>query len=213
MPNPLTTDLFSLSFREFAMKEVVPLATVHATVLMFLQDRTDTAIFGAQAVNAYVDQSRMTQDVDVMAVDAESLADEISNHLHQSLNLATRVRSVASGKGYRVYQVLKPKNRHLVDIRQVDKLPACQLSDRIQVVEPASLIALKVISMSARSNTPKGLTDQADLMRLLMTYPDLKTKSGVVSDRLIEQNAEPTAIQVWYDLVSTDFQPDNDDEY
>jgi len=51
MPNPLTTDLFSLSFREFAMKEAVPLATVHATVLVFLQDRTDTAIFGAQAVS------------------------------------------------------------------------------------------------------------------------------------------------------------------
>lgn len=195
------------------MKEVAPLATVHATVLMFLQGRTDTAIFGAQAVNAYVDQSRMTQDVDVMAINAEAFANEICDHLHQTLNLATRVRSVASGKGYRVYQVLKPKNRHLVDVRQVDKLPACQLSDRIQVVEPASLIALKVISMSARSNTPKGLTDQADLMRLLMTYPDLKTKSGVVSDRLIEQNADPVAIQAWHGIVSTDFQPDNDDEY
>jgi len=213
MPNPLTNDLFSLSFREFVMKEAVPLATVHATVLTFLQDRSDTAIFGAQAVNAYVEQSRMTQDVDVMTTNAESLANEICEHLHQTLNLATRVRSVAGGKGYRVYQVLKPKNRHLVDVRQVDKLPACQLSDRIQVVEPASLIALKVISMSARSNTPKGLTDQADLMRLLMTYPDLKTQSGEVSNRLVEQNAEPAAIQAWHAMVSTDFRPDNDDEY
>ncbi len=31
-------------------------------------DRTDVVIFGAQAVNAYVDEFRMTQDVDVMAL-------------------------------------------------------------------------------------------------------------------------------------------------
>lgn len=195
------------------MKEAVPLATVHTAVLMFLQDRTDTAIFGAQAVNAYVDQSRMTQHVDIMAVKAESLAQEICAHLHQTLHLAARVRSVAGGNSYRVYQVLKPKNRHLVDIRQVDTLPRCELNDRIQVVEPASLIALKVISMAARSHTPKGLTDQADLMRLLMTYPSLKTKSGSVSDRLTEQNVEPPVMQVWYAMVSTDFQPDDDDAY
>ena len=213
MPNPLTTDLYSLSFREFVMKETVPLAAVHTTVLTFLQDRIDTAVFGAQAVNAYVDQARMTQDVDVMAINAESLAQEISEHLHQSLQIATRVRSVASGKEYRVYQVLKPKNRHLVDVRQVEKLPACELSDRIQVVEPASLIALKVISMSVRSNTPKGLTDQADLMRLLITYPELQTNSGNVANRLIEQNADPLAMQTWETMVSSKFHPDDDDAY
>lgn len=195
------------------MNEPVPLATVHSVVLAFLQDRTDVAVFGAQAVNAYVEQSRMTQDVDLMSTAGEALAHLICDHLHTTLNLATRVRSVASGKGFRVYQVRKPKNRHLVDVRHVDVLPRCELSDRIQVVEPASLIALKIISMTSRSNTPKGVTDQADLMRLLMTYPLLKTEIGPVADRMLDHNADDLAKQAWIEFVQTDFQSDNDDEY
>ena len=44
-----------IAFREFAMSENLPLATIHAAVLEFLRGRVDAAIFGAQAVNAYVD--------------------------------------------------------------------------------------------------------------------------------------------------------------
>ncbi len=51
----------SLTFREFAMRERVPLATIHEAVLEFLRGRGNAAVFGAQAVNAYVDEPRMTQ--------------------------------------------------------------------------------------------------------------------------------------------------------
>ena len=54
----------ALTFREFAMGERLPLATIQDAMLEFLRGRDDAALFGAQAVNAYVDEPRMTQDVD-----------------------------------------------------------------------------------------------------------------------------------------------------
>lgn len=42
----------ALTFREFAMGEPLPLATIHDAILDFLRDRDDVALFGAQAVNA-----------------------------------------------------------------------------------------------------------------------------------------------------------------
>lgn len=213
MPLPITADDLPLSFREFAMNETVPLSAIHHAVLTYLQDRTDIALFGAQAVNAYVDQPRMTEDVDVMSTDGQKLADQICAYLHQELNLATRVRNVAAGKGFRVYQVRKPRNRHLVDVREVDTLPDCQLSNRILVVEPSALIALKVVSMTARPNTPKGVTDQADLMRLLMTFPHLRSETGPVVDCLVRQNADERTVQAWKSFAAADFQPDDDDAF
>ena len=55
----------SLTLREFAMREPLPLATIHDAILDFLRNRDDAVLFGAQAVNAYVDEPRMTQDVDI----------------------------------------------------------------------------------------------------------------------------------------------------
>jgi hypothetical protein len=43
----------SLTFREFIMREPLPLATIHDAVLEFLRGRTDAMLFGAHAVNAY----------------------------------------------------------------------------------------------------------------------------------------------------------------
>src|SRR6476620_8034411 len=95
----------ALTFREFAMREPLPLATIHDAVLEFLRDRDDAVLFGAQAVNAYVKESRMTQDVDVASPRAEELAEELREYLHQRFHIAVRVRSIREGLGYRVYQV------------------------------------------------------------------------------------------------------------
>ena len=168
----------SLTFREFAMRERVTLAEIHDAVLEFLRGRGDAAVFGAQAVNAYVDQPRMTQDVDILSTRAAMLADELKTYLHDRFRLAIRVRSVAGGLGYRLYQVRKPKNRHLVDVRSVSELPACQSFHEILVLAPAELIGQKVLSMIGRSKTPKGLMDTADLHRLLLTFPELKSDEG-----------------------------------
>src|SRR3984885_3525667 len=107
----------SLSLREFAMREPLPLATIHDAVLEFLRDRDDAVLYGAQAVNAYVDQPRMTQDVDIASPRAAELAEELRQYLNQRFHIATRVREFKEGIGYRIYQVQKPKNRHLVDVR------------------------------------------------------------------------------------------------
>ncbi len=112
-----------LTFREFVMAESLPLATIHEAVLEFLRDRDDAVLFGAQAVNAYVDEPRMTQDVDILSLRAKDFAREMREYLHQRFHIAVRVRTVAQNQGYRVFQVTKPKNRHLVDIRQVTTLP------------------------------------------------------------------------------------------
>ncbi len=126
----------SLTFREFAMREPLPLATIHDAVLEFLRDRDDAVLFGAQAVNAYVSESRMTQDVDIASPRAAELAEEVRVFLNQRFHIAVRVRNVRDGLGYRVYQVRKPENRHLVDVRPVDQLPPAQRVEGVLVVTP-----------------------------------------------------------------------------
>ena len=104
----------ALTFTEFAMHEPLPLATVHDAVLEFLRDMNDAVLFGAQAVNAYVDEPRMTQDVDIASLRAAELAEQLRSHLSTRFHVAIRVREIGEGRGYRLYQVQKPKDRHLV---------------------------------------------------------------------------------------------------
>src|SRR6266700_5805171 len=99
----------SLTFQEFAMHEPLPLATIHDAVLEFLRGREDAVLYGAQAVNAYVKESRMTQDVDIVSNRAEELADEIRKFLNKRFHIAVRVRRVREGLGYRIYQVRRPQ--------------------------------------------------------------------------------------------------------
>src|SRR5206468_363902 len=93
------------------MREPLPLATLQEAVLEFLRGRTDAVLFGAQAVNAYVDEPRMTQDVDILSHRAGDLAEELRDHLNQKFQIELHVRTVSGGVGYRIYQVRKPKNR------------------------------------------------------------------------------------------------------
>src|SRR6266446_6415785 len=100
----------SLTFREFLMREPLPLATIHQAVLEFLRGRDDAVLFGAQAVNAYVDEPRMTQDVDMLSPRAAELAAELRSHLAGKFHIAVRMREVAEGRGFRLFQQQKPKN-------------------------------------------------------------------------------------------------------
>src|SRR5437763_3171642 len=115
----------SLTFREFMMREPLPLATIHDAVLEFLRGRDDAVLFGAQAVNAYVDEPRATQDVDIMSPRAGELAEELRSYLSERFHIAVRVRSVRD-KGYRIYQTRKEGNRHLIDVRIEPDLPSSQ---------------------------------------------------------------------------------------
>ena len=194
------------------MREQVPLATIHDAVLQFLRNRDDVVLFGAQAVNAYVGEARMTQDIDLMSPRAGELAEELREHLNQLFHLAIRVREIGEGRGYRLFQVQKLGNRHLVNLRPVKKLTNSQRIEQVLVMEPAELIASKVISFHQRKGKPKSGTDWRDLAMLLLTFPELKTVPGAVSDRLTAANADGAIIDVWKELVASDIEASDEDE-
>ncbi len=178
-----------LTFREFMMREPLPLAVIHDAVLEFLRGRTDAVLFGAHAVNAYVNEPRLTQDVDLLSVRSAELAEELREYLAQRFRIAVRIRTVAGGLGHRLYQVRKPKNRHLADVRAVSQFPPFQVIEGVRVVIPAELIGQKVQSMVMRADSVKGPSDLTDIRRLLVAFPELKAVEGPVADRLRASDA------------------------
>jgi nucleotidyltransferase AbiEii toxin of type IV toxin-antitoxin system len=200
----------SLTFREFMMHEPLPLAVIHEAVLEFLRGRDDAVVYGAQAVNAYVEESRMTQDVDIASPRAEELAEELRAFLNKRFHIAVRVRNIREGLGYRIYQLHKPKNRHLVDVRPIDSLPPSQRVKEVLVVSPEQLMAEKVLSMVQRTDVAKSLIDQADLIRLLRTFPHLKTEEGAVAERLQSLGASADVMEAWKKIIAQEIKPADD---
>lgn len=201
----------ALSFQEFMVGERLPLAAIHEAVLRFLRGREDAVLFGAQAVNAYVAEPRMTQDIDLLSPRAAELAKELRDHLASRLHIAVRVREIGEGRGYRLFQVQKPRNRHVVDVRSTKTLPACQRIAGVLVMMPADLIASKVIAYARRRGRPKSGTDWRDLALLLLTFPDLKRDPGPVSDLLREVGGEDVLL-VWKELVATEVLAEEEEE-
>ncbi|MEK6333972.1 MAG: nucleotidyl transferase AbiEii/AbiGii toxin family protein [Acidobacteriota bacterium] len=196
------------------MREQLPLATIHDAVLEFLRGRDDAVVFGAQAVNAYVGEARMSQDIDLVSTRAVELAEELREHLSERFHIAVRVREIGAGKGYRLFQIQKPRNRHLVDLRTVESLPHAQRIEDVLVTSPPNLIAQKVISYHARRGQPKAGTDWRDLAMLLLTFPELKKEEGAVSDALRSMKADEEVLKAWNELVAQEIvQPDDDGEF
>ena len=196
------------------MNETLPLATIQEAVLAFLRGREDAVVFGAQAVNAYVPEPRMSQGVDLHSTRAAELAEELRAYLGNQFHIAMRVREVADGRGYRLYQVQKLGNRHLVDIRLVQTLPPSQRIAQVLVAAPEALIALKVIAYHQRRGQPKSGTDWRDVAMLLLVFPALKQNDGPVTERLKAENAGEEVLTLWQDLVKQEIQSrDEDDEF
>ena len=194
------------------MKEPVPLAAVHDCILEFLRGRDDAVVFGAQAVNAHVDQPRMTQDVDIASTRAHELADEIRQRIHDEFHIAVRVRQVRDGIGLRLYQVAKPKNRHLVALRSVDVLPPHERIDGVAVVTPPEAIAGKVLACVRRRGKPKAFSDRRDLAELLLKFPHLKVEEGPVRERLVASGAGDAVFQMWHELVAEEILAEDEDD-
>lgn len=194
------------------MREPLPLAAIHEAVLEFLRGRDDVVVFGAMAVNAYVSEPRMTQDIDLMSTRAPELADELRAHLSERFHIAVRVREVRGGKGYRLFQMQKTGNRHLVDVRPVDSLPQSQTIEGILVLAPAQLIAHKATSFHSRQGQPKGFSDMRDLAVLFLTFPEMKTQSGAVSNALQALGATAGEMKTWRELVAQELSAPNDDD-
>lgn len=202
----------ALTFREFAVSEPLLLSTIQQAVLEFLRGRDDGVMFGAQAVNAYVDEPRMTQDVDLLSTRAAELAEALRAHLADRFHITIRIGQVGGERAYRLFQIRKPKNRHLVDVRSVDQLPPSERIAGVLVVTPAELVATKVIAYHRRRGQPKAGTDWRDLAELLLTFPDLRSEQGVVRERLDAAGADAAVLATWNQLVREPLRPEREDE-
>ncbi len=196
------------------MREELPLATIHDAVLEFLRGREDVVVFGAQAVNAYVDEPRMSQDIDLVSTRATELAEELREYLSERFHIAVRVRVIGAGKGYRLFQIQKPRNRHLVDVRATQSLPHAERIEDVLVISPPELIAYKVIAYHARRGQPKAGTDWRDLAMLLLTFPELKKEQGSVSEALKSTGVREDVMQTWRELAAQKIvEPEEDEEF
>ena len=202
----------SLTFREFAMREPLPLATIHDAVLEFLRGRKDAVLYGAQAVNAYVKESRMTKDVDIASTRAKELAEELRVFLHEKFDIALRVQTIRERLGFRIYQARKSGHRSLVDVRPVESLPPIQRVKDLFVVSPPELIAQKVMAMVGCKKKPKEGIHQADVYRLLLTFPELKREDSEVADRLRSAGASEEVLAAWKNLVTQEIEAEDENE-
>lgn len=200
-----------LTLREYMSREEVPLATIFREVFTFLSGRSDVVVFGAHAVNAYAEPERMTQDVDLLSTRAREVAEEVREHLGKRLTIAARVREVVENTGFRVYQLRTPKNRHLVDLRQVAALPAFREVEGVRVVAPVDLVVMKVISAAHRRGAEKGLSDRLDTHRLLHAFPELRASDGVISERLLDMSAGEDVLSLWREIAGETLTADDDD--
>ena len=193
------------------MHEPLPLSKIQAAVLEFLQGRDDAVLFGAQAVNAYVNEPRATQDVDILSTRAHEFAEELREHLSERFHIAVRVREIKD-KGLRLYQTRKEGNRHLVDVRNEKEFPANQQIEEIRVLTPVELIVSKIISYQARRGKPKSGTDWRDIAMLLVRFPNLKVTDGEVEKILSLRYEDENAIKFWKDIVKQDLSIDDDND-
>jgi hypothetical protein len=154
----------------------------------------------------------MTQDVDILSPRAAELAKEVRSFLAQEFTIAVRLREVAGGKEFRIFQVRQPKNRHLVDVRKVESLPPTQMVAEVRVLTPEELIAQKVVSYTHRRGQPKGGTDWRDLAILLLTFPQLKSEKGEVANRLAANRADVAAMEEWRRLAASEIVVPEEDE-
>lgn len=202
----------TITFKEFAVKEPLLLSAVQEAVLEFLQGRDDAVVYGAQAVNAYVDEPRMTQDVDILSTRAQELADELREYLHARFQISVLVRVIKDGLEFRLYQVRKPRNRHLVDVRPVEQQPPSKRIARVLVMAPDVLVASKVVALHRRRGKPKAGTDWRDVAMLLRAFPRLKKHPGPVTKHLIATCTDSSVLNTWREQVSQELSPEEEDD-
>jgi hypothetical protein len=202
------------TFREITMNEPLPKGIIQQAIVELLKNRDDAAIFGALAVNAYVEERRMTEDIDLVSIRGKELAEEIRDYLNKKFHIAMRIRNVRGEIGFRIYQIAKPKNRHLVDVRPVDSLPPTQRIEGVLVLTPVEVIAGKVMSYVRRKGKPKSFTDRRDLAHMLLRFPEFKVEHGVVEQRLLALEADEKTLAFWRELVAEEILPEDDaDEF
>jgi len=188
--------------RDFKAREKFPRDMILTAVRDFLRGREDAVVFGGHAVNAYAKEQRATQEIDLLSTRAAKLATELRDYLNRRFRLFLLIRRLNKGEGRRIYQATQSGNHFLIDLRPVSELPAARRISQVLFMEPAELIASKVIAYHKRRDKPKGDMDWRDLAKLLLTFPELKSEDGAVAERLQAAGAEEAVIEVWKNLVA-----------
>ena len=184
-------------------------AALHLAAVRALKGRTDAALFGTHAVNALVSEVRATPDVDVLATRPAEVAAAVVDAVRERCGVTL---SITEGRNGLVLD--RPdgtRGHHVADVRPVDRLPPVRRVERAVVVAPAELIAGKLAVATARAGQPRSHTDRRDIHGLLLTFPDLKTETGEVRDRLLANGAPPEALAAWSDWVTREIEPDGGD--
>jgi hypothetical protein len=55
------------------------------------------------------------------------------------------------------------------------------------------------------------MIDQADIYRLLLTFPELKTPEGPVAERLRESGAPESAVEAWRNIAAQEIVVEDDE--
>lgn len=183
-------------------QEKIPLPTIQTAAMEFLRGREDAVVFGAHAVNAYVKEKRATQELDLLSTRTAKLATELRDYLNRRFRIFLLIRRLNKGEGRRIYQATKDGNHFLIDIRPVAKLPPAKPIAQVLFLEPAELVASKIIAYHHRRDKPKGDMDWRDVAKLLLTFPELKSDSGIVVERLQAAGAEEAVFAIWQGLAT-----------
>jgi hypothetical protein len=201
-----------LTATEYLMRESLPLYRVHEAIFDFCRGRPEVTIFGAQAVNLYVSDPRMTQDVDLFSPTPRETAEALAAALNTAFHIAVRVREIAGGKAYRVYQLRNEGSRHFADVRAVEfRLDDATERDGIRYASLPLMVAMKVFALAKRRLAPKGATDLADVRRLLLAHPELRAADGPVGEALQRIGATAEIVRVWEELRNEPAVTDDDD--
>jgi hypothetical protein len=201
-----------LTATEFSMREPLPLYRVHEAIFEFCRGRPELTIFGAQAVNIYVAEPRMTQDVDIFSPTPLETAEALATALNGAFHIAVRVREIAGGKAYRVYQLRNEGNRHLADVRITEfSLDDATEKEGIRYVSLPLMVAMKASALAKRRLAPKGATDLADVRRLLLAHPELRNADGPVSEAIRRIGAGEEVTRIWDELRAEPAVADEDD--
>lgn len=202
----------ALAFREFAMKEPLPLARIQDAIFEFLRGRDDAVMLGAQAVNAYAKQWRMTQDVDIMSTRAKELAEELWERLAEDFGIVAAVRPGREEGVFCVGQIREPKGRRFADVHQVASFPPSRRIRGVMVPVVEEVIAGKLRAYVKRKGKSRGLSDLRDLRALLLDFPGLKTADGPVGELLIANRADEATLREWGEVVAQKIERENDDD-
>jgi hypothetical protein len=99
-----------------------------------------------------------------------------------------------------------------VDLWAVEELPQTQRVRQVLVIAPVELIAHKMTTMIGRRGKPKAMTDQTDIYRLLLAFPELKKLRGPVTDCLQALGSAKDVRALWKELVAQNIEPEDDDD-